>query len=276
MTVSLLGDGVYVVAIAWQVYDLSGAPSALSFVALAWTIPQLLFVLLGGVLSDRVERRRVLLASDLVQGIAIGAIGVLSLSGTLRLWHLFLLVPLVGAGEALFVPAFSAIVPELLPRDYILQANALNQISRPLMLRVAGPALGGALIVTLGIGSAFLVDAATFVASIAALLAIARRPALRRPFASRPSVFRDVGDGVRFVRSQPWLVGTLLSSSFGMLFFLGPVLVLLPYVVKHLLHGSAAELGLVFASGGVGAILASLMLGGRGLPRRPLTLMYAA
>src|SRR5437763_15819527 len=97
VTVSLLGDGVYVVAVAWQVYDLSGAPSALSFVALAWTIPQLLFVLLGGVLSDRVERRRVLLASDLVQGIAIGAIGVLSLSGTLRLWHLFLLVPLVGA-----------------------------------------------------------------------------------------------------------------------------------------------------------------------------------
>jgi MFS family permease len=276
MTISLFGDGMYVVAITWQVYELSGTPAALSVVALAWTIPQLLFLLLGGVVSDRVERRRVLLTADLLQGAAIASIGALSVSGNLQLWQLFVFVPLVGAGEALFAPAFSAILPELVPRDDILQANALNQVSRPLMLRVAGPALGGLLIGAFGVGWAFVVDAATFGASIAALLSISRRPALRRPFAARPSVLRDIGEGVRFVRSQAWLLGTLLASSFGMLFFLGPVFVLMPYMVKHVLGGSANELGAVFAAGGVGAILASLVVGGRGLPRRPLTLVYVA
>jgi MFS family permease len=276
MTVSLLGDGMYVIAIAWQVYSLSNAPTALSVVALTWTIPQLLFLLLGGVISDRVERRRVLLTSDFLQAAAIGAIGTLSVTGTLRLWQLLLLVPVVGAGEALFPPAFSAIVPELVPRDELLQANALNQTSRPLMLRVAGPALGGVLIGSFGAGWAFLVDAATFGASIAALLAIAQRPVLREPMQTKRAVLREIGDGVRYVRSQPWLLGTMVATSVGMLFFLGPVFVLMPYVVKHILHGSAGDLGLAFAAGGAGAILASLALGGHGLPRRPLTLMYAA
>ena len=275
LTVSLLGDGVYTVALAWQVYNLSGAPTALSFVALAWTIPQLILLLVGGALSDRIERRRVLLGADLLQALAIGAIGALSVTGTLRLWQLFLLVPLVGAGEALFAPAYAAIVPELVHRDDLLQANALNQISRPLMLRVAGPALGGTLIAATGVGWAFVVDAATFAASISAFLAIAQRPVLRQTIET-PSLGHEVSRGISYVRSQPWLLGTLIASSLGMMFFLGPVFVLMPFMVKHVLGGSSTDLGLVFAAGGVGAIGASLLIGGRALPRRPLVVVYVA
>ena len=276
MTVSLLGDGIYTVALAWQVYELSGVPTALSLVALAWTIPQLTFLLVGGAVADRVERRRVLLTADALQALAIGAIGALALTGSLRLWQLFVLVPLVGAGEALFAPAYSAIVPELVASDEILQANALGQISRPLMLRVAGPALGGILIGAAGAGWAFVVDAATFGVSMSAWLAIEHRPALERTADARPSLLHDVRNGLRYVRSERWLAGMMVASSLGMLFFLGPVFVLMPFVVKNVLHGSSEDLGFVFAAGGVGAIGASLIIGGRAEPRRPLTVVYAA
>jgi len=92
MTVSLLGDGIYFVAIAWQAYSLSDAPTALAVVGVAWTLPIVVFLLIGGAISDRVERRRVLLIANLVEALAIGLIGVLAVSGDLRLWMLLALV----------------------------------------------------------------------------------------------------------------------------------------------------------------------------------------
>jgi DHA3 family tetracycline resistance protein-like MFS transporter len=92
MTVSLLGDGIYLVAIAWQVYELSNAPTALSIVGVAWTLPLVLFVLLGGVVSDRVDRRKVMIAADLIRFVGIAALGALSLAGALELWHVIVLV----------------------------------------------------------------------------------------------------------------------------------------------------------------------------------------
>jgi len=275
MTVSLLGDGIYLVAIVWQVYELSDAPTALALVGACVTVPQVVLVLLGGAITDRVERRRVLLGADLLRGVAVGVVGLLAVAGDLRLWHLFVLAAVFGVGSAMFGPAFSAILPDLVPEDLVLQANALDRIVRPLALRFIGPAVGGVIVGSFGAGTAFLADAASFAGSIAALLLIRRRPALIST-GGRRSLAKDVGEGLRFVRSQTWLLGTILASSVGMLFFLGPVYVLLPLVVKQTLGGSASDLGVVFAAGGAGAMIASFVLGGRGLPRRPLTMMYAA
>jgi MFS family permease len=274
LAISLLGDGFYLVAIAWQVYELSDAPTALALVGICLTVPQVALVLLGGALTDRFERRRVLLAADIVRGLAVGIVGVLAVSGHLRLWHLFVLAAVFGVGSALFGPAFSAIVPELVPDELILQANSLERFVRPLAIRFVGPALGGVVVASFGAGTAFIIDGLSFGASVAALLAIRHRPALAAPD-RRQSLLRDVGEGLHFVRSQPWLLGTVAATSIGMLFFLGPVNVLLPLVVKQSLGGTATDLGLVFAAGGVGAIVASFVLAGRGLPRRPLTVMYA-
>ena len=163
--ISLLGDGVYLVAIAWLVYDLSNAPSALALVGVAWTLPMVAALLFTGVLTDRVERRRVLVAADLLRGAAIGAMAVLALTGAIELWHVVVLVVAYGLGEALFGPAFTAIMPGVVPRDELLQANALKELMEPLGLRFAGPALGGLLIAVAGVGTALLVDAATFVLS---------------------------------------------------------------------------------------------------------------
>src|SRR5439155_17523283 len=117
MTVSLLGDGILLVALAWQVYALSNAPAALALVGLAITIPHVVFVLVGGVISDRLDRRRVMVVADAVRCAAIAGIGVLSLTGALQLWHLMVLAGLYGAGTAFFGPAFDAIIPELVHED---------------------------------------------------------------------------------------------------------------------------------------------------------------
>src|SRR2546430_479516 len=92
MTVSLLGDGIYMVAIAWQVYSISNTPTALALVGVAWMVPQVLLLLLGGAISDRFERRVVLMVSDVVRGAAIAGIGVLSVTGKHQLWHVLALV----------------------------------------------------------------------------------------------------------------------------------------------------------------------------------------
>src|SRR5215210_340147 len=141
--ISLLGDGVYTVTIAWQVYEISNVPTALSVVGLAWTLPMVAFLLLGGVLGDRIDRRRLMVWSDLLRALAIGTIGVLAVTGTIELWHVIALVAFYGIGEALFAPSFQAIVPEVVPKHLLVQANSLQQLTEPIAFRLVGPALGG-------------------------------------------------------------------------------------------------------------------------------------
>ncbi|HEY8107795.1 MAG TPA: MFS transporter, partial [Gaiellaceae bacterium] len=160
-TVSLLGDGIWYVAIAWQTLAVSDSATALAVVWLAFTLPHIAMLLFGGVLSDRLPRRHVLLGANIVSGIFVGAIAVLSLGGVLSLWQLLVLVAGYGASEAVFGPAYGAIVPELVDRDVLTQANSLNQLNRPLALRLAGPALGGLLVSGLGAGWALALDAGT-------------------------------------------------------------------------------------------------------------------
>jgi DHA3 family tetracycline resistance protein-like MFS transporter len=273
MTVSLLGDGIYFVTIAWQVYELSNAPTALSIVGLAWTLPLVLFVLLGGVISDRFDRRRVMIIADVLRGLAIAVIGVLAVARELELWHLVVLVAFYGAGEALFMPSFTAIVPDIVPRDLLVEANSLDIFVRTMTARMAGPAIGGVAIGAFGTGGAFLLDAASFGVSALALLAMSSRPLAMR---ESTSVLADVAEGLRFVRSQTWLWGTLAAASITLLCFYGPWEVLVPFVVKNELDGSARDLGFVFGAGGLGAVLTSLVMSQRSLPRKHITFMYAA
>src|SRR5579885_2263106 len=146
MSVSLVGDGVLLVALAWQVYELSNAPVALSMVGLAMTLPHVALLLVGGVVGDRFDRRRVMMASDAIRGLAVAALGALALTGHLRLWHVLVLIGLYGAATAFFGPAFDALVPDVVPADQLVQANAVDQFARPLALRMVGPALGGLLL----------------------------------------------------------------------------------------------------------------------------------
>ena len=274
--VSLLGDGVYIVAIAWQVYELSDSPTALSLVGLAWTLPLGLFVLVGGVVSDRVERRRVMIGADIVRAGAAGTIAALSLTGAVELWHLIALAAVFGVGEAFFGPAFTSIVPQIVPRHLLLQANSLDQFIRPFAFLLVGPALGGWIVASFGPGEAFLLDAVTFLVSATAIFLIKRRGAVAREEEERTSPLRDLREGLAFVRAHTWLWATLLAAAVFLLAYWGPVDVLVPYRVRNELGGTAGDFGLVLACGGLGSILAAVILGQRGLPRRHITFMYSA
>ena len=128
LTVSFIGDGIYIIAIAWQTYDLSNSPSALAAVGIAWSLPQVILLLITGVLSDRLDRRLLMIAGDVIRGIAIATIGIMSIGGTLTLTWLIGLVVVYGAGQALFGPAFSSIVPQVVPEELLVQANALGSV----------------------------------------------------------------------------------------------------------------------------------------------------
>jgi Na+/melibiose symporter-like transporter len=273
MSVSLLGDGLFLVALAWQVYALSNAPTALSTVGIAMTIPTIVCLLLGGAVSDRYDRRVVMLCADAVRAVGLGVLAFLSVSGSLRLWELMAVAVLYGAATAFFDPASDALVPQLLPADALAQANSLDQLIRPLALRLAGPAVGGAVIGAIGVGWSFGLDAISFVISGATLLAMSPR---RRATGSEDvaSVRREVAAGLRYVRSHAWLWATLVSAAIAYLLFMGPTEVLLPFIVKNRLSDGAGALGLVFAAGGLGSLLCAILIGQRGLPRRALTFMY--
>ena len=272
MAVSLLGDGIFFIAIAWETYSLWNAPAALSIVSIGLTLPMIAFLLIGGVVSDRCNRRLVMAWADALRAVSVALIAALVLTGALQFWQLIVLVCVYGVGSAFFIPAFDAILPDLLPADDLPAANALDQFVRPVALRLMGPVAGGVL-VALSAGLAFAVDALSFIVSLAAVLAISKESgdvpvAEHRPLAA-------LREGLRFVRGRVWLWGTLVSAALTYLVFLGPAEVLLPYVVKNELHATAGTLGLVLAAGGLGAVGAAVLMGRHGHPRRDVTVMYA-
>ena len=273
MTISLVGDGIFLVAMAWQAYELWNAPAALSLIGIGMTIPMIAFLLPAGILSDRLDRRSLMLAADTARALVIGALALLSLTGHLTFWELVVIVALYGVGTAFFTPAFEAIVPDIVPATDLAAANSLDQFVRPIALRLAGPALGGALVAGFGPGGAFAVDAASFLASTVVIF-VMRAPAHARSEHVQSSM-GALKEGFVFVRRRVWLWGTLGSAAIAYLAFMGPAEVLLPYLVKNELNASASDLGFVFAAGGVGAILAALIMGQRGHPRRDVTFMYA-
>jgi MFS family permease len=272
MTVSLLGDGVFIVAIAWESYALWNAPAALSIVSIGMTVPTIVFLLFGGIVSDRYDRRLVMAWADGVRALAVAGLAALVVTGALHFPALVALVAVYGAGTAFFTPAFESIVPELLPGAELPSANALDQFVRPIALRLVGPVLGGAL-VAVSAGLAFAVDAASFAATFVAVMAIRTRRSV--PAEQHGSTLAAIAEGLRFVRARTWLWGTLGSAAIAYLVFLGPAEVLLPFVVKNELHASAGTLGLVLAAGGVGAIGAAAFVGRREHPRRDITVVYA-
>ncbi len=276
LAVSLLGDGIFLVAVAWEAYRIEDRPSALAGVGLAASIPQVVLLLFGGAVSDRLPRKAVLVTADAARAVAVGSLAVISSWGHLRLWELWAVAFVIGAATAFAAPAFDSIVPALVPKPELMEANGLDQFMRPASLQLLGPALGGVLLAAVGAAGAFGADALSFVFSG---LCVARLSSVASVRASGEvgSLWVEIGEGLRYVQSQVWLWGTFVAATFTYLLFLGPTYVLVPYLVKNRLHGSAATLGIVLGLGGLGALSAAVVtaqVGDRG--RRPITFLYAA
>lgn len=274
MCVSLLGDGVFMVALAWQAYALSDSPGALAIIGIAMTVPTIVCLLVGGAVSDRFDRRRVMLGADCTRALALALLAVLAVTHTITLGALAAMAALYGAATAFFDPSFDAVVPEVLHGEALAQANSLDQFIRPLALRLIGPALGGPVIGLIGTGGAFALDAGSFLVSGGALLAMTPNRGARA--AAVAPMHREILAGMRYVRRHAWLWATFASAALAYLLFMGPTEVLLPFIVKNELGGGAFDLGLVFAAGGLGSLVCAIVVGQTGLPRHSVTFMYCA
>ena len=276
LAVSLAGDGLWLVALAWQVIELDGGPIQLSFAATAYSVGLVGLMLPSGILADRVPRRLVMLSADLVRAATVAVIAALSLSGAIELWHLVVASGLIGAGEALFIPSYSALIPRLLPENEILAANGLESMLRPLAQQAVGPAVGGLAIAIFEPGIAILFASVAYLVSAGCLVAMRVQSAPERSEEERPTALLDLREGVGYVRRTPWLWATLGFAFVAVFFFVGPFEVLAPFVISERVGGGSAEFGLLLAMFGVGSALGAVVISSGSLPRRYLTVMLVA
>ena len=178
-----------------------------------------------------------------------------------------------GIADSFFGPASNAVMPELLPSDLIVQGNALNSTSQQLASGFIGPGLGGAIVGAVGTAWAFGSDAASFLVSAVSLALMHRSP---RSESTATSFLDDAKEGIRYVRAERWLWITLAAAGVANFFGYAPIGLLVPLLVREVLHASAFELGLVFAAGGFGGVIASLVAGRLGTPKHQITVMWCA
>jgi MFS family permease len=252
--VSTLGSTIAPVGLAFAILELTGSKTDLGIVLAARQVPQVLFLLFGGVISDRLPRHRVMVGSNVLSALSQGALAALLLGGHAQLWHVVALSALNGGSSAFFFPASQGIVPQTVPAAQLQPANALLRLGLN-ACGVAGPAIGGVVVAAANPGWALAVDAVTF--GLGALFVAAMRmPASLRMEGS--SMLAELRDGWREFRSRTWLWVIVIQFSLvnaaqnGVLQVLGPV-----QAERHL--GGAGPYGLILAFGAAGFIAGGLV-----------------
>jgi MFS family permease len=276
LTASLFGEGFWLIAMVWQVVALGGDASDLSVVATATSIGMVATTLLGGVVADRVPQRRILLVTEVVLTTSMGLLAVIALTGDVRLWHLAVVGLVKGVGAGFYYPAYTAILPSLIPAEDLLAANGVEGMLRPTIMQAAGPALASLVVAAYSPASALAV-AAGIQALAAVFLMLMRHQPLQRDLSGDGHPLRsmvvDLREGFVYMLRTPWLLATLLFASLMILVMMGPLEVLIPFVVKDQAGGGPRDHALVMAAFGISGALASLAMASRRMPRRYLTAM---
>src|SRR5690606_14526952 len=268
---SLFASGLWIVASVYQVIALGGGPTELSLVATAAATGLLVSVLGGGVAADRLPKRALLLGVEGVRVAAATTAGALAVTGALQLWPRAVVAFGRGAAEAFFCPAYSAILPALLPADELLAANGVEGTLRPVAQHALGPATAGALVGAFAPSAALLAAGAVY--ALAAVSLVAMRRIAVPPAAGRSSVLGDLAEGFRYLFRTGWLFATLAFASLYVLVLMGPIEVLLPFAVREQTGGGAGSFALVLGAFGLGGAAGSLLVASWRLPRRYLTAM---
>ena len=291
LAISIFGSGMWAVAMVYQVIQLGGGPLELSLVAAAGSVGLVAFVLAGGIAADRIPQRRLIIAVEGANLAVIATVSGLAMAGLLQLWHVAAGSFVLGVGAAFFFPAYSAILPRILPAQDLLAANGMEGSMRPVLQQAAGPAVAGMVVAALSPSHAVTAVAvchllAFIVLNFLGQHALAapvngaetdgRAPAGTEGGGGRTSFIHDLREGIRYTLQTPWLLWTLIWACISVLFLIGPIEVLLPFVVRDQLAGDSRMFGFLLAIMGVGAALGSLFTASFRLPRRYLTVMMVS
>lgn len=265
--ISLTGTWMQSVAQSWLVYRLTGSAVLLGFVGFSSQIPVFLLATLGGTLADRVNRHRILVTTQTLAMLMASTLAVLTLTGYVRVWHIFGLAALLGTVNAFDMPARQAFVVDMVGRDDLVNAIALNS-SMFNGARLVGPAAAGVLVSIIGEGWCFFANAVSYVAVITGLLLMQIERRERVPLPG--SALANIVEGFKFVGKTAPVRALLLLL--GLVSLMGmPYAVLMPIFADQILHGGASGLGLLMGASGLGALVGALSLamrkGVRGLGR---------
>jgi MFS family permease len=256
---SLVGSWMQSVALPWLVLDLGGSPFQLGLVIALMFGPSMVIAPLGGVLADRLDKRRTLIVVNSVAMLEAAILFVLSLSGVVEIWHIYLLALLVGFVNAIEMPVRQAFVAELVPRDDLVNAIALSSTSFNLS-RVVGPAVAGVTIAAFGIPVNFGINALSYVSVITGMLLIRSDQLYREPRPDRfPSVRRSLAEGLRYARTTPTVLWPLVLLG-GLSALAMNFQTLLPIFTQTALGLDSGGYGALFATMGAGSLLGSLAL----------------
>jgi MFS family permease len=262
---SAIGDQVVIVALALFITKQTGSATDLGLVLAAQALPMVALMLFGGVWADRLPRHRIMIAADATRAILHGVLAVLIFAGAAHVWEMVVIEALFGAARAFFQPAYTGLIPQTVPESLIQDAQALTESMGNVSIMI-GPALSTVLVLGLGAGEAFLLDAATFVLSAALLLRVRPRP--RGADVASAPVLHELRAGWREVRSRPWVWVTIAVFTGAVMTLYAPWYALAPLIARDS-YGGAGLFGVLESIAGAGAVLGAIV-GIRWRPERPL------
>jgi MFS family permease len=264
---SLLGDQFFLIAMPWLVLKLTNDPLALGTVTALIGIPRALFMLVGGAVTDRYSPRTVMLVSDILRMLLVGLLTALVIMGGVQLWMLYVLGFIFGLISGFFMPASSAILPQLIRSDELVVGNSIYQGTSQLVTFI-GPMLGGAVIALFahlviggsssemtGIAAAMAFDAFTFLVSVITLWLMSWRFVLAAQSTTSADIFKSIKEGITFLWGGDFLRTMFLLMVAANFIFSGPIIVGIPTLADTRLGGSAATFGIIMGAFGAGNLL---------------------
>jgi MFS family permease len=256
-TVSLIGDGAFLIALGWRTTTLTGSASSLAIVLMAHSLALLATLLVGGALADRYSRRLLMIASDAARFVVIGALAIVDGTGQLSFPLMLVFAVLFGLADGFFYPAAGGIVPLVVESHELASANTLIGVSRQASF-VVGPALAGTIYGLAGSSVVFGFDAATFLVSAGFLLAT--RP---RSFEAEPSegTLHAIAEGIRYVAGVPWLWVGIAVTSAVLMVAMAPFQALAPAFVADQFGEGVGAYGLLFAFEALGMTIGMIAFG---------------
>ncbi len=269
--------GVWTVALVWEVIRLGGGPAQLSIVSTAGAVGVLLPALIAGVVADRIPQKLIVMAVASAEVVSYTIVTVLSLSDTTELWQLAVVSFFLGTGMAFYYAAYSAWLPAIVPESDLMAVNGFEGMLRPLVSEAIGPGVAGVVVGLTAPGWAVLVAALVAAAGVVVQIRLPRTP-VRRDLSAVDAhgvrgALHDIRDGVVYMVRTPWLFATLLFASLMVLVVMGPLEVLIPFVIKDRLGGNAGDHAMVLAAFGIGGAVGSMVMASLKMPRRYLTVM---